>query len=157
MRGSTSGGVQQINVTHWCKRTRRWPGRALCRRGRAAGAAAAGLCFCVIYLPANALCELVTLGGEIFFFFVKREPLSLLTSRCCCCWWGMAAFFSFTAGQDDVQLLWTRLSIDPVLCPVDQRALRAVFCFTFSLNILWFRPDRRFRMVWFRNVGNSTF
>lgn len=156
MRDSTSGGVQQINVTHWCKRTRRWPGRALCRRGRAAGAAAAGLCFCVIYLPANALCELHD-ARWWNFFFVKREPLSLLTSRCCC-WWGMAAFFfSFTAGQDDVQLLWTRLSIDPVLCPVDQRALRAVFCFTFSLNILWFRPDRRFRMVWFRNVGNSTF
>lgn len=155
MRDSTSGGVQQINVTHWCKRTRRWPGRALCRRGRAAGAAAAGLCFCVIYLPANALCELVTLGGEIFFRQARASQLAditllLLMGHGC-------FFFSFTAGQDDVQLLWTRLSIDPVLCPVDQRALRAVFCFTFSLNILWFRPDRRFRMVWFRNVGNSTF
>lgn len=156
MRDSTSGGVQQINVTHWCKRTRRWPGRALCRRGRAAGAAAAGLCFCVIYLPANALCELH--DARWWNFFSSSASLSA-------CWHHAAAaagawllfFFSFTAGQDDVQLLWTRLSIDPVLCPVDQRALRAVFCFTFSLNILWFRPDRRFRMVWFRNVGNSTF
>lgn len=77
----------------------------------------------------------MTLGGEIFFRQARASQLADITLLLLM---GHGCFFFifFTAGQDDVQLLWTRLSIDPVLCPVDQRALRAVFCFTFSLNIL---------------------